>query len=320
MPEQTSPSSAGLRFGGGEQQHVRLDSAEALGVAGGDFTFEAWIQPQGLGAGADLPIFGADRAPAAGGLQLLVRNRRLYCVTADRSVTGLTPLQNDVWYHVALRYSTASGKQTLLVNGIVDAQADGAALGSGGGVLAIGRGTGADGSATYFQGVITEVRLWQEARSDEQIQNNLYRRLSGLERNLAGYWPLDEGVGDSANDRRAPVSESDGQPLPITTHNGIIARKSWNRNAGAPLRALAPGVEATAVVVADLNGTDAGLTVPNVPALAIGSSMTVEAWVRPLGRRAADLRAGSSFIRSCRCLAAARAGSCAAATGSARLS
>ena len=282
MAEQAAPPTAGLSFGGGDQQQIRLESAQALELAGRDFTVEAWIRPQGLRADADMPILGAEQPARAGGLQLLLRGGRLYAALGESTITGSTPLQADCWHHVALRAGSSTGgsRWTLLINGIVDAEAPGTGLSDSGGLLAAGRGANDSGGYDFFQGVMAEVRLWCEARSDEQIQAFLYRRLNGQERSLAGYWPLDEGTGLVAHDRRTPFDESSGQRLPVTPHDGIITSERWIPAEELPLRALAPGVEAAAVVVADLRVDGSGLEAPNVPTLAIANSLTVEAWVQ----------------------------------------
>jgi hypothetical protein len=248
-----------------------------LGIAGGDFTFEAWIRPQGIRSGFAQPLLAA--APPAGadaqmGLQLLVHNGRLVCALGEGTVAGNTPLLNDTWQHVALRYRASTRAAALLVNGISDAQG---VIGpwQGEGVLLLGR----LGSA-HFAGTLTEVRLWQEARTDEQIQAALFRRLSGLELNLAGYWPLNEGAGLLARDARASIYDSYGQPLPMTACDGRIAQDSWAPFDDLPLRTLAPGVEAAAVVVAELRGLEGGLEAPNIP-FAPGGGFTVEAWAQP---------------------------------------
>lgn len=275
MPEQQPVPSAGLRFDPGEQQHVTLATIDTLGLAGSDFTLEAWIKPQALRNDVDFPIVGSD-LPSTAGLHLLVRNAQLYGALNGSAIAGNTPIQSDVWYHVAFRYNTATGEQGLLVNGVVDAQARNAAPAGSDAGLTIGR----SGGSQYFQGVITEVRLWREARTDAQIQANLYRRLGGQEQKLAGYWPLNEGAGLLARDRREPPIDSHGQPIPILVHDGAIAREIWSQIDDVPLRVLAPGVEAAAVIVAELSGADAGLEAPNLPELTITSSITVEAWVR----------------------------------------
>jgi hypothetical protein len=267
-----------LQFDLGGQQSVTLATADALGLIGSDFTLEAWIKPQGLRNDADFPIVGDVLAAHPVGLQLLIRNGRLFATLNDSALVGNTPFQSDVWYHVALRYNAAATEQVLLVNGVLDAQVRGAALTTSGNPLSIGRA-----GSTFFQGVITEVRLWRGPRTDAQIGANLYRRLSGQEQNLAGYWPLAEGTGLLARDRRQPISATDGQPVPIVAHDGMITQDTWRQVDDLPLRVLAPGIEAAAVVVAELNGADVGLEVPNQPALTITNSITAEAWVRASG-------------------------------------
>ena len=285
MPEQSPTPATGLRFDLGGQQSMTLATTDVLGLIGSDFTLEAWIKPQGLRNDAEFPIVGAALGASPVGLQLVIRNGRLFATLNDTALVGNTPFQSDVWYHIALRYNAATTEQVLLVNGVLDAQARGAVLTGSSNPLSVGRA-----GSSFFQGVITEVRLWREQRSDTQIGVNLYRRLSGQEQNLAGYWPLNEGTGLLAHDRRQPISAVDGQPVPIVARDGTIEKDTWSQIDDLPLRVLAPGIEAAVVTVAELNGPEAGLEVPNQPALTITNSMTAEAWVRPGGTgRTVDL-------------------------------
>ena len=45
----------------------------------------------------------------------------------------------------------------------------------------------------YMNGIIDEVRIWNVAFNEKQIQNNMYKKLTGNEEGLAGYWNFDEG-------------------------------------------------------------------------------------------------------------------------------
>ncbi len=63
-------------------------------------------------------------------------------------------------------------------------------------VLNIGRdGLSNLGAIDPFNGAIAEVRFWDHARTQEQIQSFMKVRLEGDEEGLIGYWPFDEGSG-----------------------------------------------------------------------------------------------------------------------------
>jgi hypothetical protein len=43
-----------------------------------------------------------------------------------------------------------------------------------------------------FHGKMAEVRIWNKARTQEEIMMNMFKRLTGQEPSLVGYWPLNE--------------------------------------------------------------------------------------------------------------------------------
>jgi hypothetical protein len=56
------------------------------------------------------------------------------------------------------------------------------------------------GSGAYFNGEFDEIRIWNVARSAEEISSNMNRRLTGTEPGLVAYWNFDEGSSSLAND------------------------------------------------------------------------------------------------------------------------
>ncbi|MEM6402031.1 MAG: LamG-like jellyroll fold domain-containing protein, partial [Cyanobacteria bacterium P01_D01_bin.116] len=60
------------------------------------------------------------------------------------------------------------------------------------GVLTIGRDDGF--SNRYFDGQIDEVRIWNAARSETEIQENIYQKLSGTEEGLVAYYNFDNAT------------------------------------------------------------------------------------------------------------------------------
>jgi hypothetical protein len=67
------------------------------------------------------------------------------------------------------------------------------------GRLYIGRDI--DGMSRYFNGQIAEVQVWDKALIQAELQNIMHRSLMGNESGLIGYWPLNEGSGDTVLDR-----------------------------------------------------------------------------------------------------------------------
>ena len=81
------------------------------------------------------------------------------------------------------------------------------------GPMFIGRDDGLDGR--YFNGQITEVRLWNYARREQDIKGDMNQRLKGNETGLIGYWALNEGSGTIAPDKTS------------SSKNGEINGATW---------------------------------------------------------------------------------------------
>ncbi len=59
--------------------------------------------------------------------------------------------------------------------------------------LVIGKGDPSFSYGEYFHGDVDEVRIWNVARSPEQIQASMSARLTGKEPGLVAYWTFDDG-------------------------------------------------------------------------------------------------------------------------------
>jgi len=55
----------------------------------------------------------------------------------------------------------------------------------------------------FFDGKIDEVRIWNSARTEAQIQSNMNNALDGTEADLVGYWQLNEDSVNLAKDNKA---------------------------------------------------------------------------------------------------------------------
>ncbi len=103
-------------------------------------------------------------------------------------------MQLNKWYHVASVYG--DGAMKLYVNGALVAQKDHEGpLNTNTVDLLIGEGSGFSGR--QFQGMIDEVRIWNIARTEEEINQYIATELEGTEEGLVAYFPMNDGLGNT---------------------------------------------------------------------------------------------------------------------------
>ena len=122
--------------------------------------------------------------------------------------TGI-PVEYGVWHHLALAYDGVTQKTYLdgalvaeagnfakpIVNGVGGNNQIGLDLAS----ISIG-GANARPAVRQFDGSIAEVRVWNVARTQLEIQSTMNTRLTGTEAGLSACWPLSEGAGTVAHE------------------------------------------------------------------------------------------------------------------------
>jgi hypothetical protein len=111
------------------------------------------------------------------------------------------------WTHVALVYNNR--RPRLYVNGVLartglisPAPFIHASAGLGGSIHGIGFGN--------FAGQLDEVRIWNTALSEAQIQTDMLRTLAGTESGLVVYYPCDEGQGTALTDSASATPNVSG--------------------------------------------------------------------------------------------------------------
>lgn len=131
----------------------------------------------------------------------------LYFVTEGTSpnfvqyVYGNTDIPINSWTHVAATFDTTNGTR-LFVNGIQDSIfSNTGTLNINDIALTIGCVYGSAGIPTQiFNGLIDEVRIWDYARTPQQLQDDMFYALTGNESGLRAYWNFNEGSGQVLGD------------------------------------------------------------------------------------------------------------------------
>lgn len=187
-----------------------------------DFTVEAWIKLESYAAGDILAR--RDGAPTAGWVFRVVASGQvdLFAGTggAFDEVTSYQSVPLGRWVHVAASLNMSAGTAAVWIDGVEvpSAYTNSAATSlTQTGDLAIGR-AGSSGTE-YFDGKISDVRLWGVVKTAAQIRASMNKQLAGNETNLLGYWKLAGNFNDS---------QTNGTANNLTAQNSAAATNSDN--------------------------------------------------------------------------------------------
>lgn len=177
---------------------VTLQGAASLGQ---QYTVEAWLCPDPAGTG-DRALLSSSKDPRKAGPSVyLVDGTAVRTGFGDTrswyEVTTPPILATGVWQHLAI---TFDGR-------LLQVYVDGA-LRHASSVLA-GRAVAAtppDLIGGGFAGLLDELRLWSVPLAAADLQIGRYRRLTGLETRLVGYWRLDESSGTTVWDQSSTAA------------------------------------------------------------------------------------------------------------------
>jgi hypothetical protein len=231
-------------------------------------TIEMWMRRDGAGTGTNtgsggipsaIPLLAKGRADieaAANDINYLFgieSSSGVLCADFEEGPSGASPSLNHpilgttavtsgVWHHVAVTYD---GTWKLYLDGALDGTlAVNQPLGSAS-TVAVSLGTaltlaGVAGGA--FDGATDEVRIWNVARTQAQIQSTINSKLTTAQAGLVARWSLDEGTGTAVNGSAG------------TSINGSIVGSGSSWIAPAPFNATANGTPQIAALLAPANG------------------------------------------------------------------
>jgi hypothetical protein len=192
----------------GTNDYVQVPNSSSLLMGSNDFTLEAWIKSSSTSEQRIVSKF-IYNGP---GYQLSFNDGfgNVQARTSSSSVTAVatTNIADGNWHHVA---GVKNGSTlTIYVNGTAE-NSIGGSTGStdGSNPLYIGAFTGI---SNYFNGSIDEVRVWNDARTADEIRAHMFTSFSAAEiateTNLVGYWKLNEGANQLTADET--VNGNDG--------------------------------------------------------------------------------------------------------------
>ncbi len=179
--EMPAPGNA-LSFGGSDSVTTGVMTA-----ATDNLTIEAWVKWSG-GSSQTVVYNGTDGSNGFG-----IKITPEIAVECGGSGSAVSSVQfaPGTWQHVAA-VRESGGTWKLYLNGLERPL-------SGNPVPAVPTGSAVIGAG--FSGQIDELRIWNTARSQIQIQDNMSRALTGSESGLAAYYHFDHASGTVLTDR-----------------------------------------------------------------------------------------------------------------------
>ncbi|NCS18130.1 MAG: LamG domain-containing protein, partial [Microcystis aeruginosa G13-12] len=228
------------------------------------FTIEAWINPQ-----KQIQQYGGIIVNREGEYQVIIgADGTLVWAFANSSPgwTGISTgyvVKTNEWTHIAISYD----------NGLIKTYANGLLVHTYDGAGSLGDahpnedefriGYRQAGFSQYFKGQIDEVRIWNVARTQAEIQANLNQKLTGNEQGLVGYWNFEEATGNTVNDLTA--NKNNG-----TLINGVQRTVANSNPITRP--------EGKALY---FDGVNDYINAGTNPSLEVTNTLTIEAWINP---------------------------------------
>ena len=220
----------------GTNDFVQAANSALLRPASGSWTVEFWLARPGAGAGDLEPIISSRpfTGQTALGWTVAVDSAtgKIALVMGDGAkgfVALSTSTAGSGFDHWAVVFDRAGSAVRFLKNGVLDGTVSIAPAdlpGAIGQTDAILMGTdSAVSGARFLNGILDDLRVWNQARSDSLIANNFKKEVAGNEAGLVAYWKFSETSGATAIDSTA-VGNTQGA---AGTINGPTRTTAANR-------------------------------------------------------------------------------------------
>ncbi|SHG51876.1 Por secretion system C-terminal sorting domain-containing protein [Winogradskyella jejuensis] len=161
-------------------------SIEQPDISNGDFSLEFWMNNQSVGTNATVISQNA-------GLQVTIDSNVMSFTLGGETITAGI-FADDLFHHYTLTYNSELNTMSIyqddtelsIVNNVPE--------------LVISNNNDLIIGGNDFVGNIHDIRLWEKHISLPEAFANIYTQYVGNETGLTGYWPMDEGRGNTARD------------------------------------------------------------------------------------------------------------------------
>ncbi|MEI8165300.1 MAG: LamG-like jellyroll fold domain-containing protein [Chloroflexales bacterium] len=202
-------------------------------------TVEAWVKTTSTTYTKVFAYGGAAQYQRFG---IGISNGSIGVESNNSEVVWTSTVNDGVWHHVAVVYPGSGGiaAASVYVDGVklttVSSTWQGStALATTSGAAFVGS---LAGTSAYFPGTIDELRVWNVARTQAQIQAAKGTELAGTEAGLVAYYPFNQGVAGGTNTGVTTLSDLTSGASTGTLSGVALTGATSNWVSGAPVTAL----------------------------------------------------------------------------------
>lgn len=236
-PANTSTPSNALDFDGVDD-YVNCGTNPMLNLVS-SMTFELWIKPnQNMGNGKwdrlihrnwPTGYFFGGRNGSTNALAVVLSGDLNAAVTPNNSIDV------GVWQHVGFVFDDPANTIKIYKNGTLISTStwNGTITGNPNSLLTLSQ------SSETFNGAMDDVRIWNVARTQSEIQSNMNTELTGTETGLVAYYQFNQGITAGDNTSISTVTDKTTNALngtltnfakTGTTSNFVVGKVNTNNN------------------------------------------------------------------------------------------
>lgn len=218
----SSISNNALNFDG-VNDYVSVNSASGLNITS-NISLSAWVFRNSSGK-YDC-IIGKDNYASNNGYSLWIYNDDKLTLRFGNSriYKSIASIPSGVWVHLAGTFDGTNAR--LYINGTLDSYYPATSPSSNNGLLYLGTPQDAVGNVSYnFSGALDDIRIWNIAISQSDIQSSMNSELLGNESGLVAHYSFNQGLAGSDNTAISIVTDKSANAFNGTltnfTKNGV---------------------------------------------------------------------------------------------------
>jgi len=208
-----------IKLEASSSQYAFITDANQTGLdLSGDLTLEAWVKFSSIGS--NQVIMGKWGPNVRQYLITLVSTNKLRASFSDDgsesaghivsfTTNDVVITNTNVWYHIAITFDISEETCVIYINGSSVANTKSGSIGNN-----LYNGTanfliGQQNNVEYLNGLIDDVRVWNDIRTPTEIADNYKKELVGNEAGLVGYWKFNNNAEDTtANNNDLTLANS----------------------------------------------------------------------------------------------------------------